>query len=582
MEPLLNKSCIFCVVLIFFCPAVTAPGRVIYVDDDEPADFNNIQAAIDDTNDADVVIVADGTYTGDGNWDINFKGKAITVRSANGPENCVIDCMAPGWTDHRGFLFRSGEDNRSVLSGFTVTNGRGYWGGGILCDGSSPTIQNNIIMGNAARGDGEIPGLGGGIYCANSYAVIVGNVIANNGASFGGGICARNSSLTLRNNLLGRNHASGTSVIFCSPGQGGAIDCVRSSLVLINNTILSNYAHATYCWGGIPGEGGGIHCGDSAVTVLNSILWGNDPAALWLDDDSTVEIRYSDIQGGWLGKGNVDTDPCFATVASWVEPLEPNILDDWHLKSQAGRFDSISGSWVYDEVTSPCIDAADPMSPIGHEPFPNGGIINMGAYGGTMEASKSYFGEPVCETVVAGDINGDCKIDFIDFAIMAAHWLEDNSPSGPVTTAYVFQPDPNALVVSGGFAGHIHETYSVEGQFKLMVNFDEGTASFEEVDATLSEEVCFLDPESEGFRCTDSLGVLFQMTELVSTDVNHTRVKFALKRFPGFPEADIHLEFIFLDDSVRLVGGFCEPVSDGVCYRLDAHTVPQLAADPEQ
>jgi hypothetical protein len=52
----------------------------------------------------------------------------------------------------------------------------------------------------------------------------------------------------------------------------------------------------------------------------------------------------------------------------------------------------------------------------------------MGVYGGTAEASKSYFGEPVCETIVAGDINGDCKVDFWDLAIMATHWLVNNSP----------------------------------------------------------------------------------------------------------------------------------------------------------
>jgi len=81
---------------------------------------------------------------------------------------------------------------------------------------------------------------------------------------------------------------------------------------------------------------------------------------------------------------------------------------------------------VQDDVTSPCIDAGDPSSPIGFEPFPNGGRINMGAYGGTAEASKSYFGEPLCETVIAGDINGDCKIDFTDLAFLSAHWLEES------------------------------------------------------------------------------------------------------------------------------------------------------------
>jgi hypothetical protein len=85
-------------------------------------------------------------------------------------------------------------------------------------------------------------------------------------------------------------------------------------------------------------------------------------------------------------------------------------------------------SWEQDAVTSPCIDAGDIKIPIGLEPFPNGGVINMGAYGGTTEASKSYFGEPVCETIVAGDINGDCRIDFKDFALMAFHRLEDNNP----------------------------------------------------------------------------------------------------------------------------------------------------------
>ncbi len=49
-------------------------------------------------------------------------------------------------------------------------------------------------------------------------------------------------------------------------------------------------------------------------------------------------------------------------------------------------------------------------------------------YGSISEASKSYFGEPVCETIVAGDINGDCRVDFKDFVFMALHWLEEYNP----------------------------------------------------------------------------------------------------------------------------------------------------------
>jgi len=130
------------------------------------------------------------------------------------------------------------------------------------------------------------------------------------------------------------------------------------------------------------------------------------------------------------GEGNIDSDPCFADLGHRDDNGTPEeswddfyISGDYHLKSQAGRWDPNTQTWIIDEVTSLCIDAGDPMTPIGPEPFPNGGIINMGAYGGTTEASKSYFGKPSCEIIVAGDINGDCAVDFKDFVLMALHWL---------------------------------------------------------------------------------------------------------------------------------------------------------------
>ena len=124
------------------------------------------------------------------------------------------------------------------------------------------------------------------------------------------------------------------------------------------------------------------------------------------------------MTGALGGTGNIGDDPLFADANN----------DDYHLKAQAGRWNANEGRWTRDEVTSPCIDAGNPNSPVGYEPFPNGGRINMGAYGGTSEASKSYFGEALCETIVAGDINGDCKVDFEDFAYMALHWLRDENP----------------------------------------------------------------------------------------------------------------------------------------------------------
>ena len=70
----------------------------------------------------------------------------------------------------------------------------------------------------------------------------------------------------------------------------------------------------------------------------------------------------------------------------------PSLGRDYHLKSQAGRWDEQRAAWVRDMVTSPCIDAGNPRSPIMYEPFPHGGVVNMGAYGGTSEASCTSMG----------------------------------------------------------------------------------------------------------------------------------------------------------------------------------------------
>lgn len=172
----------------------------------------------------------------------------------------------------------------------------------------------------------------------------------------------------------------------------------------------------------------------SDLQVTNCILWdGGDE--VWNNDGSTITIIYSDVQGAWPGEGNIDVDPCFADpgyLDANGTPEDVNddlwIDGDYHLKSQAGRWDPNEGGWTTDEVTSLCIDAGDPMTPINFEPFPNGGIVNMGAYGGTPEASKSYFGKPPCTHIIAGDINGDCIVNFKDTAIMFYHWLEDSSP----------------------------------------------------------------------------------------------------------------------------------------------------------
>ncbi len=103
------------VIAIIIAAAIPAHASVINV----PDDYRTIQAAVDWAADGDTVLVADGTYTGVGNKDIEPDGKAVTIVSTGGPDFCIIDCESDG----RGFWFRKGEDPDTVVQGFTVRNG---------------------------------------------------------------------------------------------------------------------------------------------------------------------------------------------------------------------------------------------------------------------------------------------------------------------------------------------------------------------------------------------------------------------------------------------------------------------------
>ncbi|GAG23961.1 unnamed protein product, partial [marine sediment metagenome] len=235
------KNQIFIGLLAFFAAASTA----VAVDRHVPSeDYPTIQAAIEECNDGDTVLVADGTYTDDGNWDIDFLGKAITVRSENGPESCIIDCEGP----HRGFYFHNGEDANSILDGFTITEGDAASGGGIYCYYSSPTITNCTISDNSA-------GLGGGIYCENSSPTIIDCNITGNSASEGGGIYCQNSNPIIINCVISGNSAE--------HGDGGGIRCSDSSL-RISDCIISNNS-----------RGGGIHCEDSSLRISDCTISNN-------------------------------------------------------------------------------------------------------------------------------------------------------------------------------------------------------------------------------------------------------------------------------------------------------------------
>ena len=142
-----------------------------------------------------------------------------------------------------------------------------------------------------------------------------------------------------------------------------------------------------------------------------------------------------------------------------------------------------------------------------------------------------------------------------------------------VTTVYDFVPEQSRLIRVGGMVPRM-ESYSIQGQFQLTVDFDATAAWFDQVDATISEAVWYHEIGEPANR-TQSLNVLFHMTELESTYVSATQIDFLLARDPQFPNYDIRIRVTFIDDLVYLTGGFTEAACDGYQFDIDAFVVPE-------
>ncbi|MBN2129955.1 MAG: hypothetical protein JW741_10680 [Sedimentisphaerales bacterium] len=321
-----------------------------------------------------------------------FERNTDAVHHVEQSQGSLVECQFI--ENYNGTLIISWRTDIAIIDCIFNENEAGIGGGG-----------GAIIMGSVAK------------------AIIDGCSFAQNRAATGGAMFITQSSyprledampITIQNCIF-----SGNSAV-----DGGAIYSRFSNTIVTSCTFSGNHAD----------RGTAIlsHRGQFEIPgyteISNCILWDGEDDEIATLDDSPVSVNYSNVSGGrsavhdprgvvvW-GPGNIDADPLFA---------DPNAAD-FHLRSQAGRWVPLSQTWIAYDVTSPCVDAGDPASPIGFEPFPNGGRINMGAYGGTGEASKSYFGKPVCETPIAGDINGDCRVDFQDLVLLLSHWLQSGT-----------------------------------------------------------------------------------------------------------------------------------------------------------
>ena len=384
-----------------------ALGATIRVPGDQPT----IQAGVDVAAEGDTVLVAPGTYSGPGNKNIDFHGIDRTLVSEDGAEATVISPTGLG----RGIRFENGETRASLVRGFTITNGRTWVldGGGIRCENSSPTIMNCIISEN--RGEYG----GGGICCQEASPIIAKCIISANDGGLGAGgiLCWDGCSPIITNCTITGNKAAGiggglrcgngsdATIEYCivagnTAGTGGGFYCDNSSPILTNCTISGNSAPRP--WGGDGGglwcensfptltnctvsgnsadrAGGGLWCASSSSpTLTNCILWGDTPDEIYsgssFPGDST--LTYCNVQGGWIGEGNIDADPRFVTYEGFQGALRK---------------------------LSPCIDAGYPGMEDGldwTDPFfppfyyeANTRACDMGAYGGP-EAWRWLWDEP--------------------------------------------------------------------------------------------------------------------------------------------------------------------------------------------
>ncbi len=478
----LNIYCIS-VILLVLNSAVLAKYLLV------PTVYPTIQAGIDAAVDGDMVIVAQGTYFENVNFggksitvtstDPNETAATVIDAAGSGtvvtfPDVASANCVLTGFTVINGDTLANGggmlclngsiEINNCIISDNSATEN----GGGIYTMYADLTLTKCVFSRNSAYGVGNLAGgggiftrrgdliltdcqfnynkalnsSGGGIRCTRAELTLAGcTFVSNTSVREGGGVSTDEERATLTDCKFNGNSAKygggmcnshrGATVTNCvfasnSAERGGGIctlDLNSGDLSLNNCTFSGN--SADYSGGAVCDEKGG----NSVLT--NCILWGNfandEGPEMALEENSTTSVSYCCFLGGdldiytgpgstvsWL-EGNIASDPCFADPGS----------GDCHLQSMAGRWDTNSNAWVIDSNHSPCIDTGDPASDWTVEIWPNGQRINMGAFGGTSQASKST---PTGGNIA--DIDSSGSVDETDLWLLTGAWLstEDSLP----------------------------------------------------------------------------------------------------------------------------------------------------------
>src|SRR5439155_1723182 len=255
----------------------TALASVINV----PAAQPTIQAGINVANNGDTVLVAPGTYT----ENINFMGKAITVKSSKGASVTIIDGggVAPVVT------FNMNETSSSTLSGFTLQHGIStvsslYRGAGVYVYFASPTIKNNVIQNNIGS-----TGAGIGVYYGSP--LIRRNTIKSNSMPEGYGAISVDGPGSTQ--IIGNVTIVGSS----SSPQGSAVYITGydDQAQFFNNLMIGpSGTNAVFC--------------DSSYDQTPPIFTNND----------AYSANGTGLQGTCSGEssmgGNISTDPLFVNT----------------------------------------------------------------------------------------------------------------------------------------------------------------------------------------------------------------------------------------------------------------------------
>lgn len=322
-------------------------------------------------------------------------------------------------------------DCTGVVSGNVITSNEGAGINQCVGEFTGNTITSNVAFGIfGCSGDisyNSITGNQGGVYYCQSR-ISGNNIVANTGDGISGGGTGEGNEVV--DNVISLNGGDGVrefdsivvNNLIAANMIGGLFDCND----VVNNTIVDNLGNGIdSCIGSIRNN---IIAFNKDVGIYGpaannfNCFWKNDGGSFYNDFAAPNDILrnpYFVDNGGW----NDNETPDDSSDDIWSP-------GDYHLDSEYGRWDEVSGQWVIDDRTSRCIDAGDPADGTGYEINPNGGLINMGAFGGTALASKGSSDgeeppdEPAkCIDPPSMDTNDDCKIDIVDFAVFASEWL---------------------------------------------------------------------------------------------------------------------------------------------------------------